>query len=243
MIEQKKPIIEQIEEMVKDIDGSTPIDQLYSLYLLAQSNSDIEGDFVEIGSWCGRSASVLALAAEDAGVNKVVCIDLFPNRWDWYQIADESYSFKIKLNTTCGGYIYSQTEQTIWKEPFERIFLPVYAKNENMFDMFMNNIKKCGFFNIIFPIKGTASDIEEHLGKSFKCKFAFIDGEHGYTSVCNDIRNIEKYLVPGAWICFDDAFTSFHGVSRAIEDKIINNPSYTNAQQLTRKLFVARYNP
>lgn len=241
MINYKHPIIEQIEMMVEDIPGSTPIDQLYTLYLLARSTSNIEGEFLEIGSWCGRSASVLALAARDSYVNKVVCIDLFPNKDDWYQNDDGSYSFKINLGN--GKCIYSQTEQTIWKEPFERLFLPVYEKNESMINTFNENMKKFGFEDIVLPIKGTSSDISKLRSDFFKCKFAFIDGEHGYASVCKDIKNIERYMVDGAWICFDDAFVSFLGVSRAIEDKIINNPEYTDAQQLTRKLFVARYNP
>jgi len=240
MIIQRKPIIEQIEEMVKDIPGSTPIDQLYTLYLLAKSTSDIEGEFLEIGSWCGRSASVLAMAARDANVNKVVCIDLFPDKKDWFQNDDESYSFRINLGN--GRCIYSQTEQTIWKEPFERLFLPIYEKNPSMLNEFLNNMKKHGFDDIILPIKGTSSDINSLNKDFFKCKFAFIDGEHGYASVCKDIKNIERYMVDGAWVCFDDAFVSFLGVSRAIEDKIINNSNYTDAQQLTRKLFAARYN-
>lgn len=231
---QKKPIILQIEEMVKDIPGSTPIDQLYTLYLLARNTSDIKGEFLEIGSWCGRSASVIALAAKHSGVNKVTCIDLFPNKSDWFQNDDESYSFKIDLGK--GRCIYSQTEQTIWKEPFERLFLPVYDKNESMIDTFNENMKKFNFNDIVFPIKGTSSDI-----KRFDCKFAFIDGEHGYAAVCKDIKNIERYMVDGGWICFDDAFVSFTGVSKAIEDMIIDNPDYSDAQQLTRKLFVARY--
>jgi len=71
-------------------------------------------------------------------------------------------------------------------------------------------------------------------------KFAFIDGDHGYDAVCKDIENVERYLVPGAWICFDDAFSSYEGVSRAIQDMIINNPEYSFGQQMTRKFFVAR---
>jgi cephalosporin hydroxylase len=97
--------------------------------------------------------------------------------------------------------------------------------------------------DMIYPVKGTIETLKSYVGETFRFKFAFIDGEHGYQTVCNDIDNIEPYLVSGAWICFDDAFVSFHGVSRAIKEKIIENPKYTDAQQLTRKLFVARFNP
>jgi len=44
-------------------------------------------------------------------------------------------------------------------------------------------------------------------------------------------------------VCFDDAFTCYEGVSRAISELIIANPSYECCQQMTRKLFVARKKP
>jgi len=51
---------------------------------------------------------------------------------------------------------------------------------------------------------------------------------------------MDRYLVPGGWICFDDAFSYYDGVNRAIEDCIINNPGYELCQQMTRKFFIAR---
>lgn len=232
-----EPIINQIEKMVNDIPGWSPVDQLYSLFLLAYSTVGIEGDIIEIGSWCGRSSSVLGLAAKLTGVNKIICVDLFPDKNDWIQNSDGSYSFKINYNNNeYSAYV----EQTVWKEPFEHSILPVYKQNESLLDMFKENMDKLGFGNIIKPIKGNSTFIKQNVDDTFKCKFAFIDGDHGYTSVCNDIMNIEKYLVSGAWICFDDAFSSYGGIDKAIEEMIIDNPLYENGQQLTRKLFVAR---
>lgn len=75
-------------------------------------------------------------------------------------------------------------------------------------------------------------------GRRFR--LAFIDGDHSYEAVCADIRNVERVLVPGGWICFDDAFTVYDGVNRAIDDLIINSGDYELCQQMTRKFFVAR---
>lgn len=47
------PMITQIENLVKDVPGWTPIDQLYTLFLLAMVTGNSEGDIVEVGSWCG----------------------------------------------------------------------------------------------------------------------------------------------------------------------------------------------
>jgi predicted O-methyltransferase YrrM len=233
----KQPIVTQIEDMVKDIPGWSPIDQLYSLFLLVYSNSHIEGNIIEIGSWCGRSSSVLGMAARLTSVKKVICVDLFPNRNDWIQNPDGTYSFKVKFDQDeCAAY----TEQTVWKEPFENQILPVYAKNESLFAQFSETMKKFGYGDFVTPLKGNSSVLKNNLNDTFKCKFAFIDGDHGYDAVCSDIENVERYLVPGAWICFDDAFSSYEGVSRAIQDMIINNPEYSFGQQMTRKFFVAR---
>ena len=49
----KIPMITQIEEMVSNIPWWTPIDQLYTLFLLSYSiDSSIRGNIIEIGSWC-----------------------------------------------------------------------------------------------------------------------------------------------------------------------------------------------
>jgi hypothetical protein len=59
--------------------------------------------------------------------------------------------------------------------------------------------------------------------------------------VAKDIAMVERFLLPGGWICFDDAFSSYAGVDQAITELVINSGHYQQCQQLTRKLFVARY--
>ncbi len=43
----------------------------------------------------------------------------------------------------------------------------------------------------------------------------------------------------GERLCFDDVFSHYDGVNRAIEDDIITSPDYELCQQMTRKFFVA----
>jgi len=54
----------QIEALVDNVHGWTPIDQLFTLYTLTWLSAELDGDVVEVGSWCGRSAVVLAAAAK-----------------------------------------------------------------------------------------------------------------------------------------------------------------------------------
>jgi len=231
-----EPIMNIISRIDSEISGWTPPDELFALFLLAYSNSHIKGDFIEIGSWCGRSSAVLATAAQLTNVENVVCVDLFPNKNDWYTNPDFTHFFKVIIEKEYFGY----DESSVFDEPFVKDILPVYKDNESLYRIFNNNMIKFGVEKIIFPIKGTSGHLKDYFGNEFKCKLAFVDGGHGYHNVCDDIDNIFPYLVPDAWICFDDAFSSYKQVSKAIEDKIINNDDYYCKQQLARKFFVAR---
>jgi predicted O-methyltransferase YrrM len=231
-----EPATNQIEKIVECVPGWTPADQLYTLYLLLLANNRIEGDVIEIGSWCGRSTSVIGMAARQTSVKKMVCIDLFPKKGDWYQNKDGSWSFKVIID----GKEHSayNRKQTVWDEVFQRDILPVYKENDSVLQTFLE--RTIWLSDIIHIIKGDSDSLRDNLSKTFRCKFAFIDGDHNYEAVCKDIENVGRFLVPGAWICFDDAFTSYYGVSQAVTDLIINNPEYELQQQMTRKLFVAR---
>lgn len=232
-----KPIIEQIEKITSNIPGWTPIDQLHTLFNLIYTSSDLEGDIIEIGSWCGRSTVILGLASNMIGNTKVHCFDLFPEKNDWCKNDDGTYSFKVLVDDRALG---AYEEQTVWKEPFENEIAPLYEKNNGILEIFQNTINMHGMENIVCATKGDSKMISKSVPSGFKCKLAFIDGDHSYDAVCNDIRNIEPYLVKGAWICFDDAFSHYDGVNSAIVDLIINNPRFELSQQMTRKLFIAR---
>jgi hypothetical protein len=231
------PMMSQIEALVKDVPGWTPIDQLYTLFTIAFLTADLDGDIVEIGSWCGRSAVVLGLAASLAGRSHVYCVDLFPEKKDWKQNPDGTYSFEVLIDgKRYGGYM----EQTVWKETFESQHQNIYNKYNGVFDCFNETVSARGLQNVIRPHKGDSVSLLRSVGSDFKCRLAFLDGDHGFDAVCSDIRSIDNCLVPGGWICFDDAFTAYEGVNRAISELVLENPRYECRQQMTRKLLIAR---
>lgn len=230
-------VINQIEEVIKDIPGWTPLDQLYTLFNLVYLTSDLKGDIVEIGSWCGRSAVVLGTAAQLIGNTNICCIDFFPEKNDWNQNIDGSYS----LTTRIGNQVYDAYQiQTVWEEPFVRDIAPIYHKYNSVFDIFIEKIAKNNLQDLVKAFKGNSDMFVDFVSKDFQCKLVFIDGDHSYEAVSQDIKNLEPYLIEGGWICFDDAFSYYEGVNRAIEEFIVKNPSYELCQQMTRKLFIAR---
>ena len=231
------PAIDQIERLVANVPGWTPIDQLYTLFQLAFCSANMPGDIVEIGSWCGRSALALGLSARLTGAGKVHCVDLFPEKDDWIENPDGSYSFRVTID---GQTYHGYKTHTCWREPFERDIVPLYRRNHRLWDLFQTNMAEHGLQDVIAPHRGNSETFARSIPDTFRCRLAFLDGDNSYESVCDDIENIQRFLVPGGWICFDDAFSYYEGVNRAIEDRILSNPRFEQGQQMTRKMFVAR---
>lgn len=232
-----EPFYPLLENLVKDVPGFSPPDQLYTLYLLAVASSSLPGDIVEIGSWGGRSAVALGLATQATGRGVVHCIDLFPRREDWYRNQDGTYSFRVTIE---GKAIGAYESQRVWPEPYEKIIAPLYEKYAGILEIFEDTIARAGLKEVVKPYRGTGDSFFATTPASLRCRLAFIDGDHGYDAVCADIRSVHQRLVPGGWICFDDAFSGYEGVDRAINDLVIGNPKFDYMRQLTRKLFVAR---
>ncbi|MEB3328323.1 MAG: class I SAM-dependent methyltransferase [Candidatus Sericytochromatia bacterium] len=231
------PATNRIEEMVRDVPGWSPLDQLQVLFGLVFATGGIAGDVIEVGSWCGRSASALGLAAKLTGNTLVHCIDLFPAREDWRRTPEGDAWFETIID---GQHLGGYQTQLVWKEPFERDIVPLYAEREGILEIFKETIARNGLTDVIRPFRGNGAMFARAAAPDLRCRVAFIDGDHGYDEVCADIATIERFLVPGGWICFDDAFSSYEGVNRAIEDRIIKNPNYELGQQMTRKCFIAR---
>ncbi|MFT3735722.1 MAG: class I SAM-dependent methyltransferase [Rhodocyclaceae bacterium] len=231
------PAWSQIEALVNNVHGWTPIDQLFALYTLTLATAGLSGDIVEVGSWCGRSAVVLASAARSTGGAKVHCVDLFPARDDWKQNPDGTYSFDMVID---GKRYVGYQEQTVWKEAFESQTSKIYETYDSVYDCFRETVAARGLDDVVMAHRGDLGSLLAKRGPDFQCRLAFLDGDHGYEAVREDIQNIDRHLVPGGWLCFDDAFTVYDGVSRAISELVIDNPEYEHCQQMTRKLFVAR---
>ena len=230
------PVATQIEEMVRDVPGWSPQDQLVALFNLAYL-SDVDGDIIELGSWCGRSATALGLAAKLSGRATVHAVDLFPEKSDWRENSDGTFSFAVTVN---GESVPAYGEQTVWAEPYHRDIAPLYQRYRGVLEVFSDTIARNGLTDVVRPYRGTLQMFAAAAPADLYCKLAFIDGDHGYDAVTADIRAVERFLVPGAWICFDDAFSCYAGVDRAIREHIIESGRYERCQQLTRKLFVAR---
>ncbi|MGE0040514.1 MAG: class I SAM-dependent methyltransferase [Vicinamibacterales bacterium] len=231
------PLATGIEALVEGVPGFSPVDELFALATLVHATAGLPGDIVEIGSWCGRSTVVLAQAAADAGGARVHAVDLFPDRADWHPNADGTFSFRTLVDgVPFDGY----AQQTVWPEAFDGILRPLYETCGNTFEIFSRVLAERGLGPAVSVHRGTSETFSRGVPDGFRCRLAFIDGDHGYEAVRRDIRALAPLLVPGGWLCFDDAHSGYEGVDRAIAEEVLASPAFTNGRQLTRKLFVAQ---
>jgi len=222
--------------MVQSIDGWAPQEQLFSLYLLTKT-SNLAGHVIEIGSYCGKSSTVLATALNENLGERLFCVDAFPQLSDWYQNEDKSWSFKTLVN---GKYVSGCQEATVWDEPFQNAVRPTYRECNSLLEIFRKNLAISGQSEKVTIIHGDSSSLSTRDLKAKSCKLIYIDGDHGYNQVALDIQNVKKFLKPNGFICFDDAFSGYVGVDEAIETFIIKSKEFHNFEQLTRKLFIAQ---
>jgi hypothetical protein len=232
-----QPIATQIEVAVKDIPGWSPLDQLMALFTLAFSSTHLSGDILELGSWCGRSAVALGLAAKLTGKGYIHCVDLFPEKNDWYENADGTYSFAVEID---GKKYGAYRDQTVWAEPFLRDIKPMYERFNGTLEAFNLAMLANNLNGQVIPYRGDLEGFSKMAPDDFALRLAFIDGDHSYMAVAKDIETVERFLVRDGWICFDDAFSSYDGVNEAIQEHIVDSGKYKNYQQMTRKFFAAQ---
>jgi len=103
--------------------------------------------------------------------------------------------------------------------------LAVFA-NEEQEDIARRNL--AGVAHLVSLHKGTSALVD------FPVSFAFIDGGHEYEEVSEDIRNLKKHLIEGAWIVLDDHTEEYPGVKRAAAE------NFTEVIQINKKMVAVR---
>lgn len=231
-----KSITATIDEVIASVPGWTPPDELLALYTLALSTAGLKGGIIELGSWCGRSTVILGLAAQKLTGAKVTAIDLFPELTDWFRTETGNYSFKV--TSTDGAAPVSLLEVEFWEEPFQRDVMPIYEKFGSVRQAFDQSIDQFSLGQVVDAYRGDSRlIIEKEIGPF---RLAFIDADHSYEAVKKDADIVLSRLVTGGWIAFDDAYSGYEGVDRAIKELVESDTRLGVHQQLTRKLYVVQ---
>ena len=150
-----------------------------------------KGAVVEIGSFCGLSLNhITHLMEKHSRRNPVFSVDA----WNF-----EGFSLSEKV--FAGTHIESGPYRELVMETFTRNLLlfsgtrlphHIRLDSDHFFDAWQNG-----------------RELPDHFGRSVRLggpiAFAYIDGDHSYEQSWRDFENIDRHLVPGGFIVFDDS--------------------------------------
>lgn len=159
------------------------------------------GDVVEIGSWWGKSAFVLARLARCHGTGKLLCVD----PWTSEHLVQENKSELVD------NVAWDANEALT---VFQLNLLP-YANDA------VNYLRLPSVEAALEYRRQPAVDTEVFGRTQYAGRIALlhIDGNHGYASVRADMDSWCDLVVPGGWIVMDDyAWAYGEGPRRATDE-------------------------
>lgn len=177
----------------------------------AISKAPKQGAFIEIGSFCGQSTSIICyLMKKYSRQNTFYSCD----KWDFEEKEFSNYSHLLNIP-------YENYSQFI-KESFIRNlnFLGGEQKphaievfSDEFFDKWYSKAKAIDVFKRDCILGGNIS-------------FAFIDGNHTYDFVKRDFENVDKSLVKDGFILFDDSADHWNFGSSVFMKEMKKNKNY-----------------
>lgn len=180
-------------------DGWLMIQEAAYLAQLVRAVGALDGDFLEVGSWYGRST--VAIGREVKMLDgHLYCIDIW-NREVAEEDAEEHKSIMEK-------YWRSNVRKHIFKG--------------DSYASFTENIKKYGLTDVVTPIIGLSSRVIKNWEQPLR--FVFIDGTHEAKYIREDAR-WKKYLVVGGIIAFHD-YRATGVVRKPVNEEMDNSPDF-----------------
>ena len=171
-------------------DGWLADDAVEFLGKLATMTSGLAGDFLEIGSWHGRSSVVIGLEAKKLD-GKLYCIDTW-NTKSWDDVAKSLPEDRRKF---------------IWEK-----------LDKNPLNKFIANIKIAKLKDTIIPLVGASGSFRP--GWMMSLRFIFVDGCHYYDFVKDDAKWREFLVIGGIIAFHDYRNKRWKGVRVAIDEEM-----------------------
>ena len=118
--------------------------------------------------------------------------------------------------------------------------LPVYAGGGSPRQRLQNSLDAFGLTDVVTVPRATSRGFRKQMAADMQIRLVFLDGDHSEEAVQQEIDGFLPYLPPGGIICFDDAFTSYDGVDRAITSALVPSSLDSSGLRVMRKMFMAR---
>jgi len=195
-------IKEKEETLIMELpDGWLHDSEAAYLAQLAGSVAEPKGSFLEVGSFQGRSSVTIGTEVKKLN-SRLYCVDIWNKEM---RGEDEVERQKIRKE-------YGEMNVSLMGRYFKG----------DMYQIFIENIKKWGLENTIIPIVGLSSTIR----KAWKIplRFIFIDGNHEEKYVREDCL-WKRFLVVGGIICFHD-YRPRGEVMQVVKDEMDNDHDF-----------------
>lgn len=163
----------------------------------------VNGDIVEIGSWWGKSAYILARLARCFDIGKLLCVDPWANE---HLVQNE------KIVDSASSEVDAEEALTI----FQIGLLPFNSNHINY--LRMPSVEAANYYQKSRSVSSEAFGQTEYSGR---ISILHIDGNHAYAAVKADIESWEKFVVAGGWIIIDDYIWPFGDGPQRIGDEFL----------------------
>ncbi len=169
-----------------------------------------QGDIVEIGSWWGKSAYILARLAKYYGTGKLLCVD--PWSSDDLIQNDES------------GIVDAVVANLDVNEALTVFELNLLGANDGCVNYLrMTSVQGSERYRSGVPVATPSFGTTSYTGR---ISVLHIDGNHSFDAVKADVEAWTGYVIPGGWIIFDDYDWAYGDGPRVNADEFIRSNLY-----------------
>ena len=156
---------------------------------------------LEIGSWMGRSASVICAALGCLGGERsLLCIDSFQQKYDEDYVKQGFLQHAMKRSGDDVRQAYTN---------FERL--------KTVEDCFRLSLERNPYMNRFCSLM-KANSLQLSSEELPQIDFAYIDGDHTYDGVRSDCRLAMSRLTENSMVVFDDYYDDFPGIVQFVDE-------------------------
>ena len=182
----------------------------------------VNGDIVEIGSWWGKSAFILARLAQCFDIGKLLCVDPWSNE---HLVQGE----KI---VDSGSALADATEALT---VFQIGLLPFNSDHINY--LHMTSVNAAEHYR---KFRSASTEAFGHTEYTGNVSILHIDGNHTYEAARADVDSWGSLVVGGGWIVIDDYIWPYGDGPKRVGDKFLekNDSRISTAFVMGAALFI-----
>ncbi len=187
------------------IPGMCDDDKFHALFEIARRA--VRGDIVEIGSWWGKSAFILARLAVIFEIGKLLCVD------PW---TDEHLVQGEKIVDSGSAQVSAEEALTV----FQIGLVPFNANHINY--LRMPSVEAAKSYDESHTVSTEEFGVTEYKGQ---ISILHIDGNHAYDAVNADVQSWAKHVLEGGWIIMDDYIWPYGDGPKKVGDDYLEKNS------------------